>query len=411
MNYRLASLLFLLLLLSSGEARGQAFGIELLNNVMPASGAMAGASNALPQDVQSAVKGNPATLTQFHGTHFSFGGSWIEPTYSVANAAPLPAFGVMPFPDSKSDAQGIAAGNIALTQDFSALGFPITMGLGLFAGSGAGVDLRAVPESNGTFANIVALDIAMGAGVDLTDRLSVGATLELTNATMDGPFVGLAGSSYDFALRGTIGADYELHPDTTVGAYWKTKAGYTFENLASFTPGVFQDVAIDRPEIVGMGIANTSLMDGRLLLAMDAVYQKYGDAALFRKLFEDQWALQFGAQYSPNDRVRLRLGYAWNENPMRSIVDDNAGGVIPPGGAAHIQYVEALFAAIPQHRVTGGVSIRDVLPGIDMDLFAGGMFEDSQTFGVTTATVKSYWIGSGLTWRFGRGAVECGPWR
>ena len=96
---------------------------------------------------------------------------------------------------------------------------------------------------------------------------------------------------------------------------------------------------------------------------------------------------------------------------MRDIAGGSAGGILPPGGAAHIQYIEALFAAIPQHRLTGGVSVHDVLPGIDWDLFAGGMFEDLQTFGITTATVKSYWVGTGITWRFCRGACEAGPWR
>jgi len=96
------------------------------------------------------------------------------------------------------------------------------------------------------------------------------------------------------------------------------------------------------------------------------------------------------------------MGYAWNENPMRDVVGDSAGGI--DVGAIHVQYIEALFAAIPQHRVTGGVSVRDVLPGVDMDLFAGGMFEESQTFGTTTARVQSYWVGTGLTWHFGCGS-------
>ena len=143
---------------------------------------------------------------------------------------------------------------------------------------------------------------------------------------------------------------------------------------------------------------------------MDAVYQQYTDTSLFGELFRDQWALQFGAQFAPSDRIRLRLGYAWNMNPMRDSIGDRLGGVLPPGGAAHVQYMEALFAAIPQDRITGGVSVRDVLPGVDLDLFAGGMFEESQTFGITTASVESYWIGTGITWRFGRGACEEGEW-
>ena len=86
------------------------------------------------------------------------------------------------------------------------------------------------------------------------------------------------------------------------------------------------------------------------------------------------------------------------------------GGSLRRAPAPHLTY-EALFAAIPQHRVTGGVGVRDVLPGVDMNFFAGGMFEESQTFGRTTATVQSYWVGTGFTWRFGRGACEEGDWQ
>ena len=86
----------------------------------------------------------------------------------------------------------------------------------------------------------------------------------------------------------------------------------------------------------------------------------------------------------------------------------SVGGVPLPGSG--VNYVQAQFAAIPQHRVTGGVGLIDLLPGLDMDIFAGGMFRTSQTFGTTTATVQSYWVGAGLTWHFGRGAIEHGDW-
>jgi len=59
-----------------------------------------------------------------------------------------------------------------------------------------------------------------------------------------------------------------------MGLYWRSKTGYTFENLVGFenlAPGTFFDVSVDRPQVIGLGIANTTLMDGRLLLAVDAV--------------------------------------------------------------------------------------------------------------------------------------------
>ena len=90
MKYRFASVLLLFSLLAAKPVLAQNFGVELFNNVKPASGGMAGTSIATPQDVQSAINGNPSTLTQFHGTQFSFSGAWIEPTYNLTVDMPAP---------------------------------------------------------------------------------------------------------------------------------------------------------------------------------------------------------------------------------------------------------------------------------------------------------------------------------
>ena len=50
---------------------GQAFGVELQASLMPAAGGMGGTGIARPQDVQSALALNPATLAQKKGTQFS----------------------------------------------------------------------------------------------------------------------------------------------------------------------------------------------------------------------------------------------------------------------------------------------------------------------------------------------------
>ncbi len=44
------------------ESYAQGFGVELHNTLMPASGGMGGVSIASPQDLPSALHGNPATL-------------------------------------------------------------------------------------------------------------------------------------------------------------------------------------------------------------------------------------------------------------------------------------------------------------------------------------------------------------
>lgn len=107
-------------------------------------------------------------------------------------------------------------------------------------------------------------------------------------------------------------------------------------------------------------------------------------------------------QYTLNRRCKLRFGYTFAENATREIVLGDIGGIINPTPAAN--HIQALFPNFAEHRISGGIGLTDVLPGVDMGLFAGGMFEESDTFGLTSASVASYWGGFGTTWRFGRGS-------
>jgi hypothetical protein len=60
------------------------------------------------------------------------------------------------------------------------------------------------------------------------------------------------------------------------------------------------------------------------------------------------------------------------------------------------------MATINQHRITGGIGRQGFLiPSFDLDLFAGGLFHANDQFGNTEASVAVYYIGMGLTWRYG----------
>jgi long-chain fatty acid transport protein len=346
-----------------------------------------------------------------------FGGAWAEPTYNLAHQQGLlPTLGTF---SAKSEAQGELMGNIGITQDLSALGLPATFGLGFVTEAGGSVDFRHIPASNGSIVSFTVFEMVPALGVDVTDRLSLGASAQLGIGMFDAPFVGIGGESLDYGLRGTIGADYELAPCTNLGMYWQTRQHFTFDNavLLRFPVGGFSDafdVEVDMPENVGIGISNNSLMNGNLLIAVDILYKQWDNADLFRDLYRNQWVAQFGTQYTCG-KCRLRAGYVYAENPIDQDVGISAGGVTPPGGALAVQYAQSLLAITNQHRITGGVGIQDVLPGIDFDTFVGGMFEDSEQIGPLNLTsVESYWVGFGLTWRFSRGACEplpvCDDW-
>ena len=405
---RLAALaITLVAFAASRQAHAQTFGVELHNTLMPASGAMGGASIARPQDVTSALNANPASLTEFRGTQFMFGGAWAEPTYNLTQTSNIPTIGsplIEPF-SAKSTAPGVPLGNIGVTQDLEIIDLPATIGLGFVSTSGAFVDFRDVPESHGTNTGMAIFSLPMAVGIDMTENLSLGAGLAMGIAFFDGPFVGSSGMTPDYALRGTIGSNLDLTDATTIGAYYQTEQQFHFDNAVLLNPGPSQtpfDVDMDLPENFGVGVANNSLMDGQLLVAVDVLYKLWDQAAMYSAVYDNQWVAQFGTQYTMG-RYKLRAGYVWCENPIDPTPGTNIGGVIQPGELPAARYTQALLAVTGQHRISGGVGIADVLPNIDADLMAGGMFEDAEQLGdFTTTSIASYWIGMGLTWRFGQ---------
>ena len=397
----------LLLLLSPTAARAQSFGIELHNALMPASGAMAGTSIARPQDLTSSINGNPATLTQFAGTQFHFGGAWAEPTFNLTQTSNIPDVGpalIEPF-SAKSTAPGVPVGNIGVTQNLNELGMPVTFGIGFVTTAGGFIDFRHVPESNGTNSALSIFSLPVSLGVQLTDRLSVGASTSLGIALFNAPLTAISSMTPDYALRAALGTSYQLTETTNIGAYYQTQQGFQFNDAvllpAPVVGQISRDMKLDLPQNIGFGVSNSALMNGNLLLAMDVLYKLWNEAEMFDTVYDNQWVLQFGSQYSVG-RWRWRAGYAWAQNPLDDTPGSSLGGIIQPGGLPAVRYSQGLLAIANQHRLTAGVGVLDVLPGVNLDLMAGGMFSDTQQLGdSTTTTSMSYWIGLGLTWQFG----------
>ena len=310
LTLRFAVLVGLSVLIVPSVVRGQSFGIELHNTLMPAAGAMGGVSIARPQDTMSAINANPATLSQFEGTQFTIGGAWAEPTYNLSHTGGLlPRLGTF---SAKSEAEGSVLGGFGLTQDLRALDMPVTVGLGLSAAAGAGLSFRNVPESDGTGTTISVLQLTSGAGVDLTDRLSAGAAVALGTGGMDPPFRrhrSLTRMTTPCAARSdstTIWAIAPIWASTIKLGRASTLMTRFSSNCSDGTYDVVADVNMDLPNNIGLGIANRSLLDGRLLLAADVLYKQWDNAALFKTLYDNQWVLQLGAQYAMSPRVVWR---------------------------------------------------------------------------------------------------------
>ncbi len=401
-------LVFVLIAAVLGQtAHGQGYGSDTQNVLTPAAGGMAGVSIAEPQDVPAAIFGNPASLAQFHGTQFTLGGAWVEGYPTVTNDGSLNDGA--PF-DVTSRTQGFATPAIGVIQDLRSVGVPGALGLGFGGLSGLGAEYRGRAPDGSAMNNVsseyVVLGVNVGVAFELNERLSVGGAMTLGNAFEQLGFTGPVASSAmvnAYGLRGDFGIDYALNPCNTVGAFYQTRLDFQFPNAVR-VGNQYRDLLVSQPETVGLGWANRSLMGGNLLIAADVYYKAWESAPLWEDLFVNQWAFAVGTQLT-HGKWKYRLGYSYNTNPVNHSVGDNLDGF--PIGQDAVQLFQASSTAlINQHRITTGIGRQGFLiPNLDLDLFAGGLLHASDEFGHSTASVAAYYVGMGLTWRYG----ECCP--
>jgi hypothetical protein len=99
--------------------------------------------------------------------------------------------------------------------------------------------------------------------------------------------------------------------------------------------------------------------------------------------------------------MKYRVGYSFNSNPMNHSVGGSLDGI---GTASDfVQLFQASSAPfVNQNRITGGIGRQDLLlPGLDLDLFGGGLLRESDNFGrFNSASLAMYYVGLGLTWRY-----------
>jgi hypothetical protein len=269
----------------------------------------------------------------------------------------------------------------------------------------------AIPASNGTSSYLLFLEFAPSVAVALTERLSVGATMFIGDGYVSGPFVGVSNMTNAYALRGGVGIHYLVGDATRLGAYYHSTQAFRFPNEATLL-GQARPIDIDMglPQTAGMGISNESLMDGKLLLAADALFLDWDSAALFKSIYKPQWVMQLGSQYRATDRLKLRAGYAFAENPIDDRFGTSIGPVPEAGGSPAVRYVKSQSAIVNEHRLSGGFGYSGVIPGLDFDAFAGGMFPATEFLGNSTRVdICSYWAGVGFTWHFDRSTPRPSP--
>jgi long-chain fatty acid transport protein len=221
---------------------------------------------------------------------------------------------------------------------------PITYGLGLYALLGGGANFpqsTTNPITNVTgpiYSSASALAIQPSLSVQLTDRLAVGAGPIISSMSMGlNPafFAPNGDGSFPIATPGRpfwgggfqLGFLYDVSADLDFGFSYKSPIWFeTFKYNAQDELGnpreLFLDLSV--PQIFSTGIAYHGLCCSTI--ALDVRYLDYKNSTLFGDAivapglrWDSVWAVGVGIERWMSDRLALRAGYLFNENPIPDI--------------------------------------------------------------------------------------------
>jgi long-chain fatty acid transport protein len=427
---RLALSTALLTAMSSTSVMAGPYGYDLHNVLAPVSASMAGTSIAKPLDNVSAVFGNPAGLSEFRGTEFTFGATWYKPSAVLEHDGSITGGA---FKES-NDNEGYIVPQIAVTQDLRGLGIPGTLGAGVTVTNGIGVEYRENTNSLGASAELIYVGANFGLSWDFTENLTLGAAMTTTYAMLDLGLVSTSAQTHDIGFKGSLGLTYDLPHATTIGMFYHSELRQEFDDIIQASPsgaggdGEMDSLIIEQPRTLGIGISNEMLMDGNLYLAADVMYKNWANAEFWQDVYVDQWIFSMGGQYTMGP-WELRAGYGYADDPTRENIDGlsqlaNAcaglpGACLPiptsgsAGGIAVSEYLQAAQTqVIYRHRVTVGAGYKGFLaPFLDLDMHAGYQLEEDRDYGSgglggvinenhTNSEVSSWHTGFALTWHF-----------
>ena len=345
-----------------------------LMSIGPISRSMGGVGIAAPQDAISAVFSNPAAMCfgpYCPGSEFNFAGTLFMPHVD----AKITVGGMQIKADSDEKVYAIPAIGVSVPITSS---FPLwRFGIAAYGVSGLGVDYRdtsldnptfydfgpmgSFPLAAGEYTNLQIMKFAPSIAYQPNERMSFGLAAHIDYANLDLR----DGSSPNYGIGVQLGAMYKVTDNISLGLTYISPQKIDHENVSDFDGnGTSDDLTLEAPQQAGFGVAFTPLPD-KLLIEADVKWINWSDAEGYDDFdWNNQWVFAVGAQYNPIDKLALRIGYNYGENPVEE--HDNFVGATAAGPAmTSVQgkslpayYYETMriigFPAIVQHHITFG---------------------------------------------------------
>ncbi len=384
----------------------------------PVQNSMGGVGVGATLDASS-ICSNPAGITAL-GSRFDVGIGFFKPTVSHT-ATGTPTGAPPPNPPSMIAADGAEVDSDRGGSPIPALAYvraldeQLSIGLGLFAVSGMGVDYPTNIYQSNALTSYLNARLAPGVAYEINDVLSVGLAVNVMMAQMEYDVAGnlppaLGGQArHDtataFGAGATVGLKAKVNELLSLGLAYESRS--YFQDFSFDVPGGTDELAFDQPQSVTLGASVRPVE--MLLLAADVQWINWSDTMgknlpeyaksqpttmPFDMSWEDQWVLKVGVQVTPMKGLALRAGYDYGAMPLDP--DRAFENLVFPAVAEHHFTLGAGYAASAKlaFHVTGMYSPEAEISGRNPGPPPGQMID------AYTATMSQFQIDVGASWRF-----------
>ena len=319
-----------------------------LTGTGPINQSMGGAAVAAPLDSAGALNWNPATISGLKKSEMATAIGFVLPTISLSSQA----FGLSGSTQGEPGVSPVPTMSFVIKDDCS----PWTWGVGVYGIGGFSSNFPASSLSSPTpnpvllpqplgvgrlFSRAEIYQIAPTVSYAATDKLSFGfaPTIDLASVQADPLLFAAPNPTYGpgTATRFAWGAGFQLGAYYITDYNWRFGASYKstqwFEPLRFNSNDItgqptFDKVNFNLPSITSIGAAYTGF--DRLLYAVDVRYFDYAGASGFNGSgfqpngavaglgWRSVWGVSNGVQYTLTDRLNLRGGYTYIDNPIPS---------------------------------------------------------------------------------------------
>jgi long-chain fatty acid transport protein len=322
---------------------------------------MGGATTAAPLDAGSALQWNPAAISGLKQSEVLLGGAVLFPEIYLSSQVRNPINGNVQRGFTRSDSGAPLTSSAGFVYKLEDTPWTFGMGMGYAAAGGVnfpGDTTNPILAPTGPLrqfvlgpiaATMAIVQITPTASYQVTERLAVGAgpVVDIAMVSMNPAYFGppdntlgdrsirgdglrsfpYATNSYPFWGGGfRVGAYYHATDDLDIGFGYTSKQWFqTWKFNSSKQNGDPQTLRLEAemPSVFSWGLAYKGIE--RWLFSLDLRYLDYADAALFgtRPIdgglgWKSIFATAFGAQYQVDERLAVRAGYVFNQNPIAS---------------------------------------------------------------------------------------------